>query len=74
MQKIGFYSEEYSKLLATDHQRTDLNLHYHQEGIIPDVNALLFNKLSNASLMDAKILTKDVTPATEEGINNLKFP
>ena len=73
LQKLSFYSEEYKRILNSDRQRTDLNLHYHTEGRLPDVNALLHNKIASRVQIDARVITRDDFTVDDEEVRRLKF-
>jgi Asp-tRNA(Asn)/Glu-tRNA(Gln) amidotransferase C subunit len=73
LSKISFYSDEYKKILNTDRQRDNFNLHYHNEEALPDINTLLFPKNQSNNLGDTKIITKDTFSLNEEEVKRSKF-
>ena len=73
LQKISFYSDEYKKILNSDKQRDNFNLHYHTEEALPDVNVLLHSKLNAATADDVRIISKDTYSVNEDDIKKAKF-
>ena len=73
LKRIPFYSEEYRRLLNTDRQRTDLNMHYHTNGVSHDVNAVLHSSLNAPSKINTRIFTKDQFTVEEAEVQKMKF-
>lgn len=73
LQKVTFYSDEYRKILNSDGQRSNFNLHYHTEGGLPDVNVLLHSKIIDNSKADVKIVASEGFTANEADIKRCKF-
>lgn len=67
LKNLAFYSEEYRTALHTEKQRIDLNLHYHSEGRLPDVNVEL------SSRSERKLITQDVSTLKEESVADMTF-
>jgi hypothetical protein len=70
--KISFYSEEYKKILNTERQRDNFNLHYHTEESLPDVNVLLHAK-AKGSQPEAKVIARESFALNEEDVRRAKF-
>lgn len=73
LSKISFYSEEYRKILNTERQRENFNLHFHTEEELPDVNALLHSKIQNNSKADVNVIIKDSFTLNEDEVKKTKF-
>ena len=73
LQKVTFYSDEYRKILNSDGQRSNFNLHYHTEGALPDVNELLHSKVVDNSKANVKVVSVEGFSVSEADIKKAKF-